>query len=387
MDLPGLHHSVGGQQRRIQGPSAASFGHRAEEGWQEGLSRGALTSLPEVAAGGVGAALAPRCSASLQADSQTVHHGAQREELKEGIMNGITRITRITRITHIKTITRSARLTLAALITTSAAIGGVATFAGPASASPITPIVSACLSTGSIGWPPGTYSGSAFSGLCHGTDDFSYTSTGQQEARNVVVSADDFPPNTTVQFGWRDATVNGPWNDVPAVLVDGPNGSYLDGFGTDSLTGIPRSACGHTLQVSATGQVWQGYGYTSETGYATIAENCGPMVGWSNGVLSGDGFTAGGNVQVYVVQTGKGEIYSQVVPATKEAALPRCFRSGLGFVCDGVLILTPPGEISVSNLPVPTGPCGQVTDTYTARDSDTGSSVSFSETSTSGCPE
>jgi hypothetical protein len=249
--------------------------------------------------------------------------------------------------THTNGIGRSIRLGVAATLATMATVGAAAFVSATPAFAAITPLVNARLAQGNA-------------------SDFSYTSTGQQMARNVNVDAFIIESNTTARYAWRDQTAGGPWNQGPSVVATVANDAGA------TITAIPASTCGHTLQVSVTGEEWQGNGYATVTGYATVGENCGPIVVWnsSNGFF-GDGFSAGGSVLVYVQNQNYSVISSSIVMATLERFVPGiCVPVGVlphvHLVCEPPWLLTPPGDINVTNLPVPTT-CG-VTYSYTLYD-------------------
>ncbi len=188
----------------------------------------------------------------------------------------------------------------AALVSALAAVGGTLVIAAtPAFATPI------------FAYTPMQPYIASDSGLMVGAaaGDFSYTSTGAPMARNVFVQADSVAPSSAVTFSWRDATAGGLWQQGPTSTSYALGPGYSAGA---TITDIPSSACGHTLQVEATGQTGETDGsgtpsysplYSFTTPPDSIVENCGPAV-WLTSTgsyytgIAGDGFTPGGQVDV-----------------------------------------------------------------------------------------
>ncbi len=161
---------------------------------------------------------------------------------------------------------RIAALTLGAM--TSLGIAGV--LASPAHALTFTATVSQRQASGLVGF---TYD----------------ANTGVVGARNVNAMAANATPGGMVHLRVHDASnSSNPWYQT-LVTADSLGRANI------TVTGLPASACGHTLTVSV-------IDYGSNT-YITksMTENCGPMVNLTqNGSIIGDGFTAGSTASIHV---------------------------------------------------------------------------------------
>ena len=121
--------------------------------------------------------------------------------------------------------------------------------------------------------------------------------SGVRMSRNVRMAMAGATPSGDVWFGVHDTASNdvnawyGGWRQAD---IDGLIRSVI-------ITGIPRSACGHTLFVAATDAVT---GAASPAVY--ITDNCGPMVAGNRltGSILGDGFTPGGAVHLAAYANG-----------------------------------------------------------------------------------
>jgi hypothetical protein len=187
-------------------------------------------------------------------------------------------------------------------------------------------------------------------------NDFSYTSTHGQMARNLKVYASLWAPNSTVTYSWKDVTTGGGWN---------AGGSVTNLIGWDStITGIPRSTCGHLLEVQASGKtgVYGPNGADYSTLYPVtettqVAMNCGPQVWLSSSGIEGDGFTPSGqvNIQTY---SNTATLTSQNATATPNFVKHCTNAPPLGKVCFNAPA-PGGGQVDVSNALNQTTDCGQ----------------------------
>jgi hypothetical protein len=214
--------------------------------------------------------------------------------------------------------------------------------------------------------------------------DFSYTSTGAQMARNVVVSAQGFPAGNTIDFD-ESACFN--LHTPLQTCQDLPDESaQADSTGSAQLTigGIPASDCGSFVEIAASG--------ISSAAFAGggVVDNCGPMLSVTHAAFSmtvfGDGFTPGGQVKIDASFVGY-PTTSQTVTATTERTLVRCGPVGFPPVYRCVSsVLTPPGQFSVT-IPTPCPSTGNLVDSVTATDLSTQQKTVDSEVVQPSCPQ
>jgi hypothetical protein len=194
------------------------------------------------------------------------------------------------------------------------------------------------------------------------TGDFSYTLAGQQMARNVNVSAALFAPMQPVSVRWHDATTNGPWSS-PVSAVSYEDGTYGYPIASTTLSGIPASSCGDTIEVSASGETgtWPSSTVQWPLNYSTlvptsidftIVEDCGPAIAAvsnASGTTTffGDGFGAGQAVWVWVSGPSGDVMAPTEVKASTEQKALRCFGGMTGIHCMTV-VKVPPGDVSVT---------------------------------------
>ena len=282
---------------------------------------------------------------------------------------------------------RRMRLGIAGLLSTLTVVGGTLALGA---------------TTASAAYPAQTVQANLVEGQGAG-NDFSYTAAGQPMARNVSVSADDFDPNTAVSVTWSDAI--GGSQSVTSMTAGPPNSEGTTTAST-TITGIPSSACGRTLQLTFQGSAGVVvFDPNYEIDYSTpnpvqqtttVTENCGPQVwltGGNNGSyagFAGDGFTPGGQVAVSgsgpdltsqrcMILDGRSTCSSrpwiQMVTATTTIFRFVCFGFP-GLRCYSV-IAQGGGSISVT-FPKPTPACGGA-DSFTAFDSSTGLSATWND--------
>ena len=179
--------------------------------------------------------------------------------------------------------------------------------------------------------------------------DFSYTASGQQLARNVSVSVAWSVTNDTLKsVSWQDLTANGPSEaaatTVPQVLPEGVD---------FTITDIPLSTCGHTLQINVSGA-------GEPTGTTTLVETCGPelvatgepseFTNWTS--FFGDGLAPGITYKAVAQSSTGAAIWSGSVTSTTEIGIPSCHFFDGKSVCGADQILQAPGQV---NITVPTG--------------------------------
>ncbi|HJS95898.1 MAG TPA: hypothetical protein VJ741_16660 [Solirubrobacteraceae bacterium] len=229
--------------------------------------------------------------------------------------------------------------------------GALALATSPASASIITPP------------PPGAhgqYGGGASADFSYGPAPF-YTQMG----RNLVIEAPGFVPGTSVSTAWRDGTASTAWTNGPSIAASNPTGT---------ITSMPRSTCGHAIQVRFTGGVsdvnngtWTTVPYTE---FATTSENCGPMVWLTSTGIAGDGFTPSGQVRVQTFDRYGVTLSTQTTTATP-SSVTRCGPVGLFPNCF-TFHLTTGGQIDVANALNTGTPCQLLPQSYTGTDLATG---------------
>jgi hypothetical protein len=229
---------------------------------------------------------------------------------------------------------RFARLAVVATVGTMALVGGTLALTSSPAFALDTVYVNASLVTGS-------------------SADFSYTTSGQQMARNIDFNVNWLSNGTTAYTSWRDVTnpsAPSPWtNLVPATVLTEFQGlpeSTLYG----QITNIPNGDCGHLLEIQVQGQDhnYATGGTNPAAGATTIVDNCGPALTAGGNTFYGDGFMPGeSNITVVVQNLDSGAVTSsQVVSASTEMTrFLGCTRTSSGFTCYAA-VLQAPGVIS-----------------------------------------